>query len=59
MNSDELRSIQKPLKQKYKTEPETAVVTLKAKGKIGEGITCKIENRQSIKRSGASSCHRR
>ena len=43
MNADELRSLQAPLKAQYRERPEAAVVTLHAQGRIGEGITCKIE----------------
>ena len=43
MNVDELRSLQAPLKAQYRERPETALVTLRAEGRIGEGITCKVE----------------
>jgi uncharacterized OsmC-like protein len=43
MNADELRSLQAPLKAQYRGRPETALVTLRAEGRIGQGITCKIE----------------
>ena len=43
MNADELKSLQAPLKAKYRERPETALLTLRAEGRIGEGITCKIE----------------
>jgi uncharacterized OsmC-like protein len=43
MNADELRSLQAPLKARYREHPETALVTLRAEGRISEGITCKIE----------------
>src|SRR5213083_18876 len=43
MNADELRSLQVPLKAHYREHPETASVTLRAEGRIGENITCKIE----------------
>ena len=43
MNADELRSLQAPLKARYRERPETALVTLQAKGQISDGITCKIE----------------
>jgi len=36
------------LKQKYKDQPETAMVTLKANARIGEGITCKIETGKAL-----------
>lgn len=52
MNSDELRTLQAPLKQRYKDDPESAVITLKAKGQIGEGITCKIETGQALVEAG-------
>src|SRR5438552_16345044 len=43
MNANELRSLQAPLKAQYRERPEPAVVTLRAEGRIGEGITCKVE----------------
>jgi uncharacterized OsmC-like protein len=43
MNAEELRSLQAPLKAQYRERPETALVTLRAEGSIGKGITCKIE----------------
>src|SRR5216110_2952880 len=43
MNANELRSLQAPLKTQYRDRPETALVTLRAEGRIGEGITCKVE----------------
>jgi uncharacterized OsmC-like protein len=43
MNAETLRSVQAPLKEKYRQEPNTALVTLRAEGRLGEGITCKIE----------------
>lgn len=52
MNSVELKKIQEPLKNKYKTDPDSAVITLKAKSRIGEGITCKIETGKSLVRAG-------
>ena len=43
MNAETLRSLQAPLKEKYRQEANTALVTLRAEGRLGEGITCKIE----------------
>ncbi len=43
MNADELRTLQAPLKAQYRERPDTALVTLRAKGRIGQGITFKIE----------------
>jgi uncharacterized OsmC-like protein len=43
MTADELKSLQAPLKAQYRECPETALVTLRAEGRIGENITCKLE----------------
>ena len=52
MNSERLRDIQSPLKSKYKENPKSAVVTLQAFGKPGEGITCKIETSKALITAG-------
>jgi uncharacterized OsmC-like protein len=43
MTANELRALQAPLKAQYREHSETALVTLSAAGRIGEGITCKID----------------
>ena len=43
MTAEELRSLQAPLKAQYREHPETALVTLRAEGRVSESITCKIE----------------
>jgi len=43
VNADELRSLQAPLKAQYRERPEAALITLRAEGRIGENMTCKIE----------------
>ena len=43
MNADELRTLQAPLKAQYRERPETALVTLRAEGRVSENVTCKIE----------------
>ena len=52
MNAIELKSIQAPLKEKYIDHPESAVITLKANGRIGEGITCKVETGSALAEAG-------
>jgi uncharacterized OsmC-like protein len=52
MNSEELRSLQAPLKNQYKEKPETAMITLKAQGRIGEGVSCKIETGKALAEAG-------
>ena len=48
MNSTELKNLQAPLKEKYRTQPESAIITLKAQGKIGDGISCKVETHRAL-----------
>ena len=52
MNIKELKAIQSPLKQKYREKPETALITLRASGRIGEGITCKVETGKALVGAG-------
>lgn len=52
MNADELRLIQTPLKQQYRDEPGAALITLKAEGRIGEGITCKVDTGKALVSAG-------
>jgi uncharacterized OsmC-like protein len=52
MNSKELKSLQAPLKQKYRDNPEAATITLSAEGNIGEGISCKVETGRALKEAG-------
>jgi len=52
MNSQELKALQAPLKEKYRDHPESAIITLKAEGKIDEGISCKVETGRSLVEAG-------
>jgi uncharacterized OsmC-like protein len=52
MNSKELKVLQAPLKEKYLNEPESAMITLKAQGNIGENISCKVETGRAIVQAG-------
>ena len=52
MNRQELRALQEPLKARYQDEPEAAVITLKAEGTLGEGVTCSIETGRAIAQAG-------
>ena len=52
MDADELRSIQTPIKERYREEPHAALVTLKAQGRVGEGITCKVETGKAVVQAG-------
>ena len=52
MNAEELRSIQAPLKQHYREHPETAMITLRAEGRVGEGVVCKLETGKALVEAG-------
>src|SRR6266516_4388030 len=52
MKADELRSLQAPIKDGYRQRPETALVTLRAEGRLGEGITCKVETGKALVEAG-------
>ena len=52
MDAAELRALQAPIKDKYKTEPEAAVITLKAKGSLDDGIACKVETGRALQIAG-------
>jgi uncharacterized OsmC-like protein len=52
MTRDELREKQAPLKEKYRTEPEAGIITLKAAGRIGEGVTCSIQTGKALVEAG-------
>jgi uncharacterized OsmC-like protein len=52
MNADEIRSLQAPLKERYRQRPDTALVTLRAEGRIGEGVTCKVETGKALVEAG-------
>jgi uncharacterized OsmC-like protein len=48
MNAEELRSAQSPLKERYRETPEAALITLRAQGRLGEGVSCKIETAKAL-----------
>jgi uncharacterized OsmC-like protein len=53
MDAAELRAMQAPIKERYKTDPAAAVITLKAKGSIdNEGIACKVETGRALAVAG-------
>jgi uncharacterized OsmC-like protein len=52
MDSEALRKIQGPLKETYRQTPEAALITLRAQGRMGEGITCKLETGKALAEAG-------
>jgi uncharacterized OsmC-like protein len=52
MNAAELKSIQSPIKEEYRNNPHAALITLKAQGKIGENISCKVDTGRVMVEAG-------
>ncbi len=52
MERDELRAIQAPLKERYREEPEAALVTLSASGNLGEGVSCSVNTGRFLAEAG-------
>jgi uncharacterized OsmC-like protein len=52
MNRDELRLLQAPLKQRYRDDPQAGLVTLKAEGRLGEGVACSVETGRALVEAG-------
>jgi uncharacterized OsmC-like protein len=52
MKSEDLRAVQAPLKDHYRQQPDAALVTLKAEGRLGEGITCNVETGRALVAAG-------
>jgi uncharacterized OsmC-like protein len=48
MNADELRSRQAPLKERYREDPDAARITLHAQGRLGEGVSCRVETGNAL-----------
>ena len=53
MDADQLRAMQAPIKQRYKDDPDAAVITLKAKGTLDDSNTaCKVETGRALAMAG-------
>ncbi len=52
MDAEALRALQAPLKSKYREEPQSARVTLMAQGRIGEGVSCKVQTGKALAQAG-------
>jgi uncharacterized OsmC-like protein len=52
MNAEQLRSLQAPLKERYRNEPAAALVTLRAAGRVGEGIACRLDTGKALVEAG-------
>jgi uncharacterized OsmC-like protein len=52
MDSDELKALQAPLKSRYRERPGDALITLKAEGSVGEGVTCSVSTGKALIEAG-------
>jgi uncharacterized OsmC-like protein len=52
MSPEELRARQKPVKERYQQDPSAALVTLRAEGKLGEAVTCKVDTGRALVEAG-------
>src|SRR5579863_1765354 len=52
MTTNDLRAAQAPLKERYRSEPDAALITLKAEGRIGERVTCSIQTGRALVEAG-------
>jgi uncharacterized OsmC-like protein len=49
---DELRAVQEPLKQRYRDDPESALVTLAASGELDAGVACSVQTGRALAEAG-------
>src|SRR4051795_2065725 len=52
MQTEELRALQAPIKERYREEPAAALVTLAAEGELGEGVACSVNTGRAIAEAG-------
>jgi uncharacterized OsmC-like protein len=52
MDAQELKALQAPIKERYKQNPAAAVITLRAHGRLGEGIACRVDTGKALIEAG-------
>ena len=53
MDTDSLRALQQPLKDAYREDPAKAVITLRARGELGEEeVSCSVETGRALAVAG-------
>ena len=53
MDTEELRALQQPLKDAYRSDPASAVITLRARGELGaEEVSCSVETGRALAVAG-------
>src|SRR5690349_24581011 len=52
MNPDDLRALQAPLKARYRDTPQSALITLRARGRLADGVACNVETGAALVEAG-------
>ena len=52
MKTEDLRALQAPLKERYKEHPDAALITLKAQGRLADGVTCSVQTGKALVAAG-------
>ncbi len=54
MNTESLRTLQAPIKDRYRAEPDAALITLSASGRVDdpEGLSCSVETGRALVKAG-------
>ena len=52
MTSEQIKNLQSPLKDKYRQQPDTAIITLKAQGNIGADVACSVATGKALVEAG-------
>ena len=52
MNGEELKAMQAPIKERYRNQPEAAVVTLRAEGRLGDDLSCSVQTGRALVEAG-------
>jgi len=52
MDAQQLRAAQAPLKDRYREKPGDAMITLRAEGRLGQGVTCKLDTGKAVVEAG-------
>jgi uncharacterized OsmC-like protein len=52
MDASALKEMQAPFKQRYRNEPQAAMITLRAEGALGEGVSCSVNTGKALVEAG-------
>src|SRR3954451_22529213 len=52
MDAQAMKQLQAPLKERYRAEPASALVTVRATGELTEGISCSVDTGRAIAEAG-------